>query len=162
MRDTTQRAKVNEDHLCMVIQLVKNGKTVKDAAREIGINYKTVISRIRRHKLIVPLKSRPIDASVRFWSKTKKVGDCIEWQAGFKNIEGYGAFKLNGKSINASRAAYILTHGKIPDGLIVCHKCDNPKCVNVDHLFLGTNYDNYWDAVNKGRRPRPTVMGFRG
>jgi len=64
---------------------------------------------------------------------------------------------INGSPVRAHRAAYELAHGPIKDGMLVCHRCDNPKCVNVDHLFLGTNDDNMKDCKRKGR----TNMGER-
>ena len=77
---------------------------------------------------------------------------CIEW-AGAKNSKtGYGIFCLDGKKILAHRAAMILFGSGIPSGLHVCHKCDNPGCVNVDHLFVGNAMDNYMDSYAKGRR----------
>lgn len=65
---------------------------------------------------------------------------------------GYGVVGLNGKVIGAHRAAWILTNGEVPDGLFVCHKCDNRRCINPDHLFLGTAKDNTQDMISKGRR----------
>lgn len=79
------------------------------------------------------------------------IDGCHYWTARcFDN--GYGQFKVNYKNLKAHRASYMFYKGEIPSGMIVCHSCDNPKCVNPDHLFLGTNKDNYNDMVKKGRK----------
>lgn len=77
--------------------------------------------------------------------------ECIEW-TGPKWSQGrYGMDRIDGKSMGAHRAAWIRTNGPIPEGMVVCHKCDNGLCVNVDHLFLGSLKDNMQDCVRKGR-----------
>jgi hypothetical protein len=91
----------------------------------------------------------------RFWSKTRKRRNgCIDWIAA-KISDGYGQFKLfSYVRIYSHRLSWILANGEIPDGLQVLHKCDNPACVNPEHLFLGTNQDNIDDKVSKGRQSR--------
>jgi hypothetical protein len=69
-----------------------------------------------------------------------------------KNIKGYPHLIRNGKQWIMSRYIYTQIHGQIPDGMYVCHKCDNPSCINPEHLFLGTQTDNMQDMVNKGRQ----------
>jgi len=76
---------------------------------------------------------------------------CMEWQGAITSTTGYGKVKLGDRRIDTHRASWILTNGEIPDGLFICHKCDNRPCINPAHLFLGTRSDNMRDAYDKGR-----------
>lgn len=75
---------------------------------------------------------------------------CWEW-TGAKKAGGYGRFMLHGKARIASRVAYEVFYGPVPDGLCVMHRCDNPACVNPHHLRLGTHSENMMDRNAKGR-----------
>lgn len=87
---------------------------------------------------------------------------CLIW-TGVKDRQGYGfsSFGTYQKMIRVHRAAYALRHGlpMVFDG-IVCHRCDNPSCVDADHLFLGSHADNVRDKVAKGRQPRGEAHGI--
>lgn len=95
--------------------------------------------------------AKPVD---RIWSWAVLTDDCWNWTGG-KDPDGYGIFRVNGKSRRAHRVAWGQIYGKIPRGLRVLHHCDNPSCINPEHLFLGTDQDNVLDAFSKGRRFGP-------
>ena len=86
----------------------------------------------------------------RFEEKVDRSGECHEWTAS-KRPNGYGQFFYDGTVGYAHRYSYELHRGGIPAGLFVCHSCDNPGCVNPEHLFLGRPKDNTRDMVSKGR-----------
>lgn len=79
-----------------------------------------------------------------------KENGCWEWTA-YKNANGYGCIGVDRKSCLSHRVAYAIFVGDIPNGVCVLHKCDNPGCVNPDHLFLGSRIDNIFDMIGKKR-----------
>lgn len=79
--------------------------------------------------------------------------DCWEWQGGLSH--GYGRVGINNKTVSTHRAMYEILKGPIRQGMFLCHKCDNPKCCNPDHLFEGTQLDNMQDCKSKGRNKPP-------
>lgn len=96
----------------------------------------------------------------RFWSKAKVATastsphvdtPCWVWAA-CRQESGYGLFRLDGRMQGAHRASWVLTNGPIPDGMGVRHKCDNPPCVNPEHLWLGTDAEDTADKMSKGRQ----------
>jgi hypothetical protein len=92
-----------------------------------------------------------MDVKDRFLEKVDRSGDCWIWTSSIRGKSGYGAFKVDGKVLNAHRFSYELFVGPIPEGDLICHTCDNRRCVNPSHLFVGTYKDNHSDGVNKGR-----------
>lgn len=84
-----------------------------------------------------------------FWSKVDKTDACWNWTA-YKLKDGYGQFGYNGFVWRAHRLSYFMHKGD-PGSKLVCHSCDNPSCVNPEHLFLGNHQDNSKDMVTKKR-----------
>lgn len=83
---------------------------------------------------------------------------CLLW-TGSSDYKGYGSLRIKGKLVKAHRFAWARKNGPIPNGKLVLHRCDNPSCVNADHLFIGTHTDNVRDMDNKGRRVNGQLKG---
>ena len=102
-------------------------------------------------------ENNPFD---QFWLRVDKRGerDCWEWRGGFGGE--YGIYSWNGVVVRASRFSWELANGvQFPRGLMACHTCDNPPCVNPKHLYAGTSVDNAGDITVRGRRPKAAKRG---
>ena len=84
------------------------------------------------------------------WRSEPTERGCREWLRK-RNQRGYGIYRVDGKAQRVTRLYWALVNGAIPPGLFVCHHCDNPSCVELSHLFLGTHLDNMRDCERKGR-----------
>ena len=107
-------------------------------------------------------KFQHLPPNERFWMKVKKRHQCECWEWQESNRKGYGCLWVNRKYISAHRFSWILHHGEVPSQLQVLHKCDNPLCVNPDHLFLGTQDENTQDRVRKERSAGGIKTNSRG
>lgn len=94
----------------------------------------------------------------RFDLYAQKGEGCWRWLS-YIDPQGYGRLHYNRKPMLANRLSYLLHFGEIPEGKMVCHKCDNPSCVNPDHLFLGSQSDNMADMYTKGRERKRGKKG---
>lgn len=92
-------------------------------------------------------------ADVMQCAKANEATGCIEW-TGTLWKTGYGRFQMDNRSHKAHRVAYELTKGLLPPGACVLHRCDNRKCINAEHLFIGTRKDNNLDKTAKGRQTK--------
>ena len=96
------------------------------------------------------VKSWYCSVECQFWSNVNKTDSCWLWNAGGHKF-GYGEFRSHGKLIRAHRFSYELHNGEIKNNMSVLHTCDNPKCVNPAHLYLGTQVENCRDTALRNR-----------
>lgn len=95
-----------------------------------------------------------------FLQKVLKTDDCWIWM-GWKDKDGYGGLTINKKQWRAHRWIYQHINGPIKKGLFICHRCDNPSCVNPEHLFEASHTENMLDSIKKGRHSRQILAKTR-
>ncbi len=105
-----------------------------------------------------PRYGSDLATKLSFYTRPDPLTGCHTWVGALHNGDrhfSYGTLRWNGKPRPAHRLAWELVNGPIPDGIVICHRCDNPKCVNPQHLFAGTQADNVADRDAKGRNNQP-------
>ena len=111
---------------------------------------------------MIPLNLTPDEMKTvrqRFFAKVVQGPNCWTWSGFAQTPGGRGRMRIKNRNYYAYRIAYALEHGSLPDGLVICHHCDNPACVRPDHLFAGTQADNTADMDAKGRRKNAPRYG---
>lgn len=108
--------------------------------------------------VVKQIQNHGLTPTERFFRYVKKGEECWEWIGG-KDPNGYGRMNVEGRPTLVHRISYRIHRGSIPDGMVICHKCDNPSCVNPDHLFVGSQADNIADMHNKGRTRKRGLKG---
>lgn len=136
--------------------------SVAEIARRHGRDWK-LVKRIKAGEtwghldcpLVAPVRGRGLGLVDRFWSKVERgpegSEECWMWVGATVHPMPYGRIQSAGRYLLAHRVSYEINVGPIPKGLCVLHRCDNPRCVRPDHLFLGTRSDNAADRHAKGR-----------
>jgi hypothetical protein len=119
-------------HRCGITRCINPDHLWLGTKSQLALNNKTIIERLSEHSVV----------DVRT--------GCIIW-VGRIGKHGYGCLDVDGKVQYVHRLIWKHTHGKIPRFMFVCHRCDTPTCLNIDHLFLGTAADNSHDCMSKGR-----------
>lgn len=138
------------------IELRQQRKTLKEIGAYFGVTCESARLILKRVGIrgYLPPKQKPPKATKEevFWSHMDRPNpdDCWAWKLG-RHKFGYGKIHWKDAGGYAHRMAWIYTNGDIPDGLDICHKCDNPPCCNPAHLFLGTHKENMNDRDAKGR-----------
>ncbi len=144
-------------------EILINNKTKQQVAQEIGCGMTTIYRFIKNNNLKLDkclyCKSlfhayhqeiKWCSTKCHLLDKIEIFGECWNYKGCNHNKFGYKRITHNNKRYLPHRLMYILEYGDIPDNLLVCHKCDNPACINPSHLFLGTYKDNNRDCLNKG------------
>lgn len=122
----------------------------KKAAKSLGVSKVTLYRRLQDMEgKVDKVKHRPI--LQRLMDQISVVGECWNWTGNTIGRDGRGAIKLCSERFYVHRVSYMLFVGPVPEGLEVCHVCDNPVCCNPKHLFLGTHKENMHDMISKSR-----------
>jgi DNA-binding CsgD family transcriptional regulator len=140
-----------------IIALKAEGKTQNQIAQDLGCTEGYVWQVLRDAGLTSTKMSMPPIERLQRRLKERTDTGCWEFQ-GAKTNFGYGQIKISGVNYRSHVLSYSLFVGEIPEGLFVCHRCDNPPCCNPDHLFLGTPKENHADMTAKNRQAKGATL----
>ena len=118
----------------------------------------TTKTRLTRRRRAPCRKGWSPEERLAYHTKADPLSGCLIWQ-GALNSDGYGRAYFHGRDYRAHRWAWIIKHGRIPDDMVVCHRCDERRCVNTDHLFVDTHSANMSDMTAKWHRRRTLGIG---
>lgn len=136
---------ISSNHVCSICG-------VKAVARNLCQSHYSKLQREGKFKGVNSRYTGHMPLAERLEHTSERITEtgCMIW-LGYVNKKGYGRIGIDNKVQLTHRVAYELVNGAIPKGLAVCHRCDVPSCINPNHLFLGTFYENSMDMVKKGR-----------
>ena len=146
-------------------RLYNSGLNAREVAKTLGITYQRVYQILdskTKNKYTKKIASLEV-LQKRFWKRVniKSPEECWE-MGGYIDHRGYSTVFQNGKTFYGHRLSWEYTNGKIPKGMQICHTCDNRRCVNPNHLFLGTFSENVLDMWKKGRGHHPKIQFKKG
>lgn len=129
----------------------KQDMSLSEIADKFDVAESTIWSWLDRYDIEITYHGRPEDRFEQQYEVNEETG-CWEW-TGTRHNFGYGQFGVDGGTMGAHRYSYKLHNDGIPDGAHICHKCNNPPCVNPDHLYAGSPKSNAQDAIEAGSFP---------